>query len=240
MIVDSSALLEQVVTDAVTSAFNSAGQRCSALRILCIQDEIFTHCVEMLKGAMAELTIGNPSLLATDVGPVIDDNAKSALEQHIEKMKKDARLIYQLPAPKALGCFVSPCAFEINSINQLTQEVFGPVLHVIRYQRQQLPELIKSLNATGYGLTLGIHSRIEPFVKNIVNHTFVGNNYVNRNMIGAVVGVQPFGGQHGSGTGPKAGGPHYLSRFVTEKTLSINTAAIGGNVTLLQQTDLDV
>ncbi len=236
MIVDSSALLEQVVTDVITSAFNSAGQRCSALRILCIQEEIFEPCIEMLRGAMAELVLGDPDLLSTDVGPVIDDNAKSALEAHINQFKKIAKLIYQMPMPDVIGSFVAPCLFEIDHISMLKHEVFGPVLHVMRYQRKYLSELIQDLNNTGYGLTLGIHSRIEPFVNNIIGHTFVGNNYVNRNIIGAVVGVQPFGGQHCSGTGPKAGGPHYLSRFVTEKTVTINTAAIGGNPSLL---DLD-
>lgn len=233
MIVDSSALLEQVVTDVITSAFNSAGQRCSALRILCIQEEIFDSCVNMLKGAMAELKIGDPSLLETDVGPVIDHNAKSELDKHIVVMKSKARVIYQMPYENNEDSFVAPCLIEINNINILTHEVFGPVLHIMRYQRDKLSELIKDLNNTDYGLTLGIHSRIEPFVNDIIARTFVGNNYVNRNMIGAVVGVQPFGGQHCSGTGPKAGGPHYLSRFVTEKTLTVNTAAIGGNASLI-------
>ncbi|MFA6037214.1 MAG: L-glutamate gamma-semialdehyde dehydrogenase [Legionellales bacterium] len=237
MIVDSSALLEQVVSDVITSAFNSAGQRCSALRILCLQEEIFDSCVNMLTGAMAELKIGNPSLLSTDVGPVIDDNAKSALDKHIKDMNKSARIIYQMPLQNQDDTYVAPTLIEIDNINVLKREVFGPVLHVLRFQRKRLPELLKALNDTGYGLTLGIHSRIEPFVNDIISHTFVGNNYVNRNMIGAVVGVQPFGGQHCSGTGPKAGGPHYLSRFITEKTITINTAAIGGNASLL---DLDV
>lgn len=233
MIVDSSALLEQVVTDVMTSAFDSAGQRCSALRILCVQDEIFDDCIKMLSGAMAELNVGSPSLFSTDVGPVIDVNAQAALQKHIDKMKKSAKLIYQTPQPQNLtGTFIMPVAFEIQSIDELTQEVFGPVLHVIRYQRKALPELLHALNHTGYGLTLGIHSRIEQLTQTIIHETFVGNNYINRNMIGAVVGVQPFGGQHLSGTGPKAGGPHYLARMVTEKTVSVNTAVMG-NIELL-------
>lgn len=236
MIVDSSALLEQVVTDVISSAFNSAGQRCSSLRILCVQEEIFAPLIEMLIGAMAELSLGNPQLLSTDIGPVIDTNAQSVLNAYIEKMKKDARLIYQAPLPEECihEPFVAPCLFEINDIKILTHEVFGPVLHVIRYQKKHLPKLIQALNETHYGLTLGIHSRIEPFTQAIIAKTFVGNNYVNRNMIGAVVGVQPFGGQHHSGTGPKAGGPNYLSHFLTEKTLTVNTAALGGNPQLLK------
>lgn len=240
MIVDSTALLEQVVTDVMTSAFNSAGQRCSALRILCIQEDIYDPLIKMLTGAMAELTVGEPSELATDVGPVIDKKAQTQLLAHIEAMRTQAQVLFQTPINSALqGNFVPPTLIAISSISVLTQEVFGPVLHVISYQRKQLSELLKALNATEYGLTLGVHSRIPTFAKQIVDATLVGNNYINRNMIGAVVGVQPFGGLRLSGTGPKAGGPHYLSRFVTEKSLTINTAALGGDVELLGLLDED-
>jgi RHH-type proline utilization regulon transcriptional repressor/proline dehydrogenase/delta 1-pyrroline-5-carboxylate dehydrogenase len=187
----------------------------------------------MLRGAMAELSIGDTSLLSTDVGPVIDNNAKSELNKHIQQRKNTQKLIYQVTLPDLSDSFVAPTLIEIDNIKVLSREVFGPVLHVLRYKRKDLPIIIQDLNDTGYGLTLGIQSRIEPFVNEMIRHTFVGNNYVNRNIIGAVVGVQPFGGQRCSGTGPKAGGPHYLSRFVTEKTITINTAAIGGNVNLL-------
>jgi RHH-type transcriptional regulator, proline utilization regulon repressor / proline dehydrogenase / delta 1-pyrroline-5-carboxylate dehydrogenase len=235
MIVDSSALLEQVVSDAITSAFDSAGQRCSALRVLCIQEDIADACIEMLKGAMQELIVGSPDLINTDVGPVIDKAAQKSLQAYIDQIIRDEKLIYQVPLPENLtdDSFVAPIAIEISDLAILTKEVFGPVLHVYRYKRAQLPKLIAALNQTGYGLTLGIHSRITKTADSIINNTFVGNNYVNRNMIGAVVGVQPFGGQRLSGTGPKAGGPYYLLRMVTEKTVTINTTAIGGNTALL-------
>lgn len=237
MLVDSSALPEQVVTDVLTSAFNSAGQRCSALRVLFIQDEVADKIITMLKGAMQELKLGDPFDLSTDVGPVIDQNACYNLEQHAEAMQQQAKLIYQcelknLPTlPR--GVFFAPRAYEIESIEQLTQENFGPILHVVRFKLQDLDKILDSINQIGYGLTLGIHSRINETVAYIQSHLRVGNIYVNRNMIGAVVGVQPFGGEGLSGTGPKAGGPHILPRLAIERTVSVNTAAAGGNLALM-------
>jgi len=235
MIVDSSALPEQVVSDVMKSAFNSAGQRCSALRVLFLQKEIAPRVIELLKGAMQELRLGDPAYLATDVGPVIDETAKQQLQIHIQALANQGTLIYQLPVPEELaaGSFVGPCAFEIPSLSMLTQEVFGPVLHVIRYSANQLDAVINAINSTHYGLTLGIHSRIEEKADYIQRQAHVGNIYVNRNMIGASVGVQPFGGEGLSGTGPKAGGPHYLYRFCTERVLTTNCSAIGGNTRLL-------
>ena len=237
LIVDSSALPEQLVVDAVTSAFNSAGQRCSALRVLFLQQEIAPRVVELLIGAMDELAIGDPASLATDVGPVIDEEAKKTLEAHVAAMAAACRVLHRvaLPAASAHGTFVAPTLIELDGIGRLQREVFGPVLHLVRYPASALDEVIDAVNATGYGLTLGIHSRIDATVRHIVSRVRVGNVYVNRNIIGAVVGVQPFGGEGLSGTGPKAGGPHYLFRFAVERTLSINTAAAGGNATLLAQ-----
>jgi RHH-type proline utilization regulon transcriptional repressor/proline dehydrogenase/delta 1-pyrroline-5-carboxylate dehydrogenase len=225
MIVDSSALLEQVVVDVLQSAFNSAGQRCSALRVLFVQDEIAERLLKLLAGAMQELVIGDPMHLATDVGPVIDAAAK---------MRQTAKPLCELPLPADAdkGTFVAPCVFEIPRLDLLEGEVFGPVLHVIRYQATALDQVIDAINGSGYGLTLGIASRIDSTIRHIQSHARVGNIYVNRNMIGAVVGVQPFGGEGLSGTGPKAGGPNYLLRFATERTVSVNTAAIGGNTGL--------
>ncbi len=235
MIVDSSALAEQVVKDAVRSAFNGAGQRCSALRVLFVQDDVGARTIDMLRGAMAELVIGDPALLRTDVGPVIDDDAKSVLEHHIEFLAHNGRLIHRCTLPDTIrhGTFVAPHAFEIESLGLLTREVFGPILHVIRYPADALDAVIDDINATGYGLTLGIHSRIEETIAHIIRRARVGNIYVNRDMIGAVVGVQPFGGEGLSGTGPKAGGPNYLPRFCTERTVTNNIAAVGGNAALL-------
>ncbi len=215
MIVDSSALPEQVVQDVLTSAFDSAGQRCSALRVLCLQEEIAERMLTMLKGAMQELQIGDPGRLSTDVGPVIDHDAQQQLSQHLQRMKPQASLFYQLPLPAGCthGSFVAPALIEIASLQQLQHEVFGPVLHVLRYRRESLPQLLNAIHATGYGLTLSIHSRIDETVSFISGHARVGNIYVNRNMVGAVVGVQPFGGEGKSGTGPKAGGPLYLKRL---------------------------
>ena len=215
MIVDSSALPEQVVQDVLSSAFDSAGQRCSALRVLCLQEDIADKTVKMLKGAMQELRIGNPDHLAIDVGPVIDAEAQKNLLAHIDRMKANSPNVYQLPLPEdcAQGTFVPPTVIELDSIAQLQREVFGPVLHVIRYRRDDLPQLIDTINATGYGLTLGIHSRIDETIDFITARAHVGNIYVNRNIVGAVVGVQPFGGEGKSGTGPKAGGPLYLKRL---------------------------
>ena len=235
MIADSSALAEQLVQDAIVSAFNSAGQRCSALRVLFVQQEIAEKTIAMLIGAMQELSLGDPGVYQTDIGPVIDHAAWVPLKDHLEKMQQEAKLLYQSPLDDNLryGSFFPPSLIEISALSQLTQEVFGPVLHVIRYRASELDQVIDAVNATGYGLTLGIHSRIDANIKTIRQRVKVGNIYVNRNMIGAVVGVQPFGGMGLSGTGPKAGGPDYLRRFAVEQTVTTNTAAIGGNASLL-------
>jgi RHH-type proline utilization regulon transcriptional repressor/proline dehydrogenase/delta 1-pyrroline-5-carboxylate dehydrogenase len=235
MIVDSSALPEQVVRDTVVSAFQSAGQRCSALRVLFVQQDIAPKLTEMLTGAMAELKIGDPAELSTDVGPVIDKAAKDMLEAHAARMAREGKLLYEakLGVDCAHGHFFAPRAFRIDALARLDREVFGPILHVVHYAADRLDGVIEAINTTGYGLTLGIHSRIDGKVSYIAERLRVGNAYVNRNMIGAVVGVQPFGGEGLSGTGPKAGGPHYLHRFATERTLSIDTTASGGNASLL-------
>ncbi|MDN5870174.1 MAG: bifunctional proline dehydrogenase/L-glutamate gamma-semialdehyde dehydrogenase PutA [Nitrococcus sp.] len=241
MIVDSSALPEQVVSDVVKSSFQSAGQRCSALRVLYLQADIADEVIAMLTGAMAELRIGDPWCLATDVTPVIDEDARSMLEAHAEHMSATAKLLYRcvLPTGTENGTFFPPCAFELQSLGQLTAEKFGPILHVIRYPAHDLDRVIDEINATGYGLTFGIHSRIDATVQHVVSRMRVGNAYANRNMIGAVVGVQPFGGEGYSGTGPKAGGPHYLPRFTSERALSIDTTAAGGNTTLMSLSEDD-
>jgi RHH-type proline utilization regulon transcriptional repressor/proline dehydrogenase/delta 1-pyrroline-5-carboxylate dehydrogenase len=239
MIVDSSALPEQVVRDVIQSAFHSAGQRCSALRILCVQSDIADRLLEMLAGAMREVRVGPPGLLASDIGPVIDPGQLDLLQRHVERMEREATLIERAPLPDGLapGYWFAPAAYEIRSIDQLEQEVFGPILHVVRFGGRDLDRLIETINATGYGLTLGVHSRIDRVQTHIASRAKVGNTYVNRNMTGAVVGVQPFGGEGLSGTGPKAGGPHYLPRFCTERTLTVNTAAVGGNASLLALSD---
>ncbi|WP_061535507.1 trifunctional transcriptional regulator/proline dehydrogenase/L-glutamate gamma-semialdehyde dehydrogenase [Collimonas arenae] len=228
LIVDSSALPEQVVQDVLNSAFDSAGQRCSALRVLCLQNDIADRTLHMLKGAMQELRIGNPDRLATDIGPVIDAEAQGNLLAHIEKMRGAAKDFYQLPLPEEQrnGTFVAPTLIEIGSLSELKREVFGPVLHVLRYARNTLPQLVDAINATGYGLTLGIHSRIDETIDFIVSHAHVGNIYVNRNIVGAVVGVQPFGGEGKSGTGPKAGGPLYLKRLQRNPIVSLGAHTI--------------
>lgn len=234
MLVDSSALPEQVVLDVVASAFNSAGQRCSALRVLCLQDDIAPRVLELLSGYMDELRIGDPMSLATDVGPVIDAPSLQTLDAHAEKICGQGRAVRRIPVPGSLGgTYFSPLAVEIGGIEILEREVFGPVLHIVRWKAGELDRVIDAINKTGYGLTLGVHSRIESTQRRIERRVRVGNTYINRNMIGAVVGVQPFGGQGLSGTGPKAGGPHYLHRFATERTLTVNTAAVGGNASLL-------
>lgn len=234
MIVDSSALPEQVVVDVINSAFNSAGQRCSALRVLFIQEDIADRTLDMLKGAMAELTLGDPSMLATDIGPVIDQDALSMLQNHFAKMQNEAKLLYQVTTHNVSdGHFFAPCVFEIKNLDSLQREVFGPILHVIRYAADELDQVLEQIIRSGYGLTLGIHSRIDATVEYIKNRMPVGNIYVNRNIIGAVVGVQPFGGERLSGTGPKAGGPHYLPRLCVERAISINTTAAGGNASLV-------
>ncbi|MEO8367150.1 MAG: bifunctional proline dehydrogenase/L-glutamate gamma-semialdehyde dehydrogenase PutA [Pseudoxanthomonas sp.] len=234
-IADSSALPEQLVKDAIGSAFTSAGQRCSAARVLFVQEDIADKVIGMLAGAMDELKVGDPGLLSTDVGPVIDADALQILEDHAVRMDKDARLIKRAPVDAAVahGSYFAPGAWELQSLDQLHQEVFGPALHVLRWKGEDLDKVIDAINATGYGLTLGVHSRIDETIDRIAARVKVGNVYVNRNQIGAVVGVQPFGGQGLSGTGPKAGGPHYLPRFATEKTVTVNTTAAGGNASLL-------
>ncbi len=232
MIVDSSALPEQVVADVIQSAFNSAGQRCSALRVLFIQQDIAERVIDMLLGAMRELRIGDPTLLATDVGPVIDAEAQQKLQQHVARMHKEAKVLLQLPTPNS-GTFFGPCAIELPDLTLLPEEVFGPVLHIIRYASKDLDQVMAQIRATGYGLTLGVHSRIAATIDYISSNMPVGNIYINRNMIGATVGVQPFGGEGLSGTGPKAGGPHYLPRLCVERALSINTTAAGGNTSLV-------
>ncbi|WP_134500431.1 bifunctional proline dehydrogenase/L-glutamate gamma-semialdehyde dehydrogenase PutA [Microvirga pakistanensis] len=232
MIVDATALPEQVADDVVMSAFRSAGQRCSALRLLCVQEDVADRMIEMIAGNARELKLGDPRDVSVHVGPVIDREAKDKLDAHIADMKAQARVHYAGTAP-AMGTFVAPHIFELNKPHDLAQEVFGPVLHVARYKANRLEEVIQAVEGTGYGLTLGVHSRIDATVDRIVEALSVGNVYVNRNMIGAVVGVQPFGGHGLSGTGPKAGGPHYLLRFATEQTVTINTAAAGGNANLI-------
>lgn len=235
MIVDSSSLPEQVVTDVITSAFSSAGQRCSALRVLFVQEDIYPRIITLLKGAMAQLTIGDPRWLSTDVGPVIDQNALDVLKNHVDDMKKTYPILYQcsITSDLSTGYFMPPTAIEIDHLQALKQEVFGPVLHVIRFKQNELDDVIAQINHSEYGLTLGIHSRITQTVDYIRQRVKVGNCYVNRNMIGAVVGLQPFGGEGLSGTGPKAGGPFYLPRLCHERTLTIDTTAAGGNASLM-------
>lgn len=235
MIVDSTALLEQVTDDVIQSAFKSAGQRCSALRALYLQDEIADRALDMLIGAMNELNIGNPSEAATDVGPVISREAAEALEAHIDELRQNGWIRHQTAIGQdcARGSFVAPTLAEIPEIAYLEQEHFGPILHVIRFDASAIGQIVDEINGTGYGLTFGIHTRIDARAEFIGNQVAAGNIYVNRNMIGAVVGSQPFGGQGRSGTGPKAGGPHYLARFATEKVVTVNTVATGGNAELL-------
>lgn len=239
MIVDSSALLEQAVGDAVTSAFSSAGQRCSCLRVVFLQEEIAGPFIAKLDGAMQEIEVGDPLLLSTDVGPLIDASALEAMRAHSARMQREATPQGTSPAGKdtGFGFHFSPRAFEISSLSQLEGEIFGPILHIVRFKSDQLDAVVDAMNKTGYGLTLGIQSRIDSTVRRIASRARVGNIYVNRNMIGAVVGVQPFGGEGLSGTGPKAGGPRYLHRFATERTLTSNTAAAGGNPELLSLAD---
>ncbi|ELQ5980042.1 trifunctional transcriptional regulator/proline dehydrogenase/L-glutamate gamma-semialdehyde dehydrogenase [Cronobacter sakazakii] len=224
MIVDSSALTEQVVVDVVASAFDSAGQRCSALRVLCLQEEIADHTLTMLKGAMAECRMGNPGRLTTDIGPVIDADAKAGIERHIQAMRAKGRKVFQAARDNSLdarewqtGTFVMPTLIELESFDEMKKEVFGPVLHVVRYNRNNLAGLIEQINKAGYGLTLGVHTRIDETIAQVTGSAHVGNLYVNRNMVGAVVGVQPFGGEGLSGTGPKAGGPLYLYRLLASR-----------------------
>lgn len=234
MIVDSTALLEAAVDDIILSAFGSAGQRCSALRVLYVQDDIADRLITLLTGAMQELHMGPTHHITTDLGPVIDHSAYNMLSTHIARMKREATFIAAAPAlAHETGYFIAPHAFEIPDIHLLKGEVFGPVLHVIRYKASNLDTVLADINSTGYGLTLGIHSRVDTRIRYIRDHAHVGNMYVNRSMIGATVGVQPFGGEGLSGTGPKAGGPHYLLRFTTERSFTYNLTAIGGNIELM-------
>ena len=235
MIIDSTALLEQAVVDVMTSAFGSAGQRCSALRVLYVQQDIADDFISMLKGAIEEWQVGLPSMIETDSGPVIDEQALQQLQAHRESLVENGGLIAEAPLQHGteLGYFFPPCAFEIDHINQLEHEVFGPCLHVIRYEADELDAVLDDIRSTGYGLTQGIHTRISDKAHYVYSQLGMGNTYVNRNMTGAVVGVQPFGGHGLSGTGPKAGGPNYLYRLVNECTLTIDTTASGGNASLL-------
>ena len=232
MVVDSTALPEQVVDAVVQSAFRSAGQRCSALRLLCVHEGIADGVIEMLCGALAELKVGDPAELSTDVGPVIDDEAFTGIGGHVRRLRVEARLLGETPVTSSFPRLVAPVAFEIPRIADLKQEIFGPVLHVVRWGGD-VNEVVRQINALGYGLTLGVQTRIDSRAQRIADLARIGNVYVNRNMIGAVVGVQPFGGEGLSGTGPKAGGPHYLYRFCAEQTVTVNTAAAGGNAELL-------
>jgi len=238
MIVDSSALMEQVVNDAIVSAYGSAGQRCSALRVLFIQKDVYPRFKKLLQGAMAELRVGDPKFLTTDVGPVIDDEALGVLQGHIDEMKKHHEVIAecQLDDDVRHGHFVLPIAFEIPNMGVLSKEVFGPVLHVVTFEAKDLEKVVQQINQSGYGLTLGVQSRINETVDFVKKNAHVGNMYVNRNMIGAVVGLQPFGGEGLSGTGPKAGGPFYLLRLCHERTFTQDTTAAGGNASLMSQT----
>jgi RHH-type proline utilization regulon transcriptional repressor/proline dehydrogenase/delta 1-pyrroline-5-carboxylate dehydrogenase len=240
MIVDATALPEQVTDDVISSAFRSAGQRCSALRLLCLQADVADRMLEMIEGSAAELKLGDPRDPSTDLGPVIDAHAKRALEDHVASMRQSAKVRFAGRVPEgalATGAFVAPHVIELAGPGELTREVFGPILHVVRWRSNELDGLLDAIAGTGYGLTLGIHSRIDETQRHIIDRLAVGNVYVNRNIIGAVVGTQPFGGSGLSGTGPKAGGPDYLRRFALEQAVSINTAAAGGNASLIAMED---
>ena len=239
MIADSSALPEQIVDDIITSSFRSAGQRCSALRVLYVAHSIADKVIAMLAGAAKEIVMGDPLNLSTDIGPVIDREALGILQTHADTMRKKEKLVAEVSLSQETqhGTFFAPCAFEIKSIRDLQREVFGPVLHIIRFKPEDIESVINDINATGYGLTFGVHSRIDHTAEKLCRRINAGNCYVNRSMIGAVVGVQPFGGQGLSGTGPKAGGPHYLLRFGNERTITVNTTASGGNTTLVSLTE---
>jgi RHH-type proline utilization regulon transcriptional repressor/proline dehydrogenase/delta 1-pyrroline-5-carboxylate dehydrogenase len=232
MIVDSSALLEQATDDIVRSAFDSSGQRCSALRVLCIQDEIYDDLLEMIKGNMQELKIGNPENLDTDIGPIINLTSQRKLNEYIEDSKKNGFNVYQ-SQPITMERFVSPTIIEINKLHDLSEEQFGPILHIIKFKSSEVSDLISDINNSGYGLTMGIHSRIESRADLFSQECNVGNIYINRDMVGAIVGSQPFGGRGLSGNGCKAGGPNYLKQFLNEKVVSKNSVAFGGNAELL-------
>ncbi|MFA5900135.1 MAG: aldehyde dehydrogenase family protein, partial [Hyphomicrobium sp.] len=235
MIADSSALPEQVVRDAVRSAFNSAGQRCSAARVLFLQEDTADATTDMLVGAIEALDIGDPFDYGTDIGPVIDEEAQDALEGHKIRMQREGRQLVDLMLPESCraGSYVTPAAYEVDSLDVIGGEVFGPILHVVRYARGSLDKVVAAINETGYGLTLGVHSRLEGVADYVAEHARVGNIYVNRNQIGAVVGMQPFGGEGLSGTGPKAGGPNTLLAYAAERVRSSDITATGGNLDLL-------
>jgi RHH-type transcriptional regulator, proline utilization regulon repressor / proline dehydrogenase / delta 1-pyrroline-5-carboxylate dehydrogenase len=232
MLVDSTALPEQVADAVVQSAFRSAGQRCSAARLLLVHEAIADGVMEMIRGAARELVAGDPAQWATDVGPVIDDEAYANLLRHIERLHVAAKPLLPRPSLDPATRVITPQAFELAGVQDVKQEIFGPVLHVVRWGGDPR-DVIEAINEVGYGLTLGIQTRIDSRAETLAREARIGNVYVNRNMIGAVVGVQPFGGEGLSGTGPKAGGPHYLARFCAEQTVTINTTAAGGNVALL-------
>ncbi|MGF1607543.1 MAG: bifunctional proline dehydrogenase/L-glutamate gamma-semialdehyde dehydrogenase PutA [Rhodothalassiaceae bacterium] len=239
MVVDSTALHEQVVDDVLASAFGSAGQRCSACRVMMVHDKVADPLLDMLAGALAERRLGDPAQLSTDIGPIIDEAARDGLIAHAERMDKEARLVAKAAVPDSAehGVFFAPRIYEIDALSRLREEVFGPVLHVLRYRTQDLKRLMRELADTGYGLTFGVHSRLEKRWRTLYARSTAGNVYINRNMVGAVVGVQPFGGAGLSGTGPKAGGPHYLPRFAVERVMTVNTAAIGGDTDLFRLAD---
>jgi RHH-type proline utilization regulon transcriptional repressor/proline dehydrogenase/delta 1-pyrroline-5-carboxylate dehydrogenase len=233
MFVDTTALKEQVIDDVIVSAFNSAGQRCSSLRVLFLPHETADGIIEGLTGAMDALVIGAPSEPATDIGPIIDAEAKAALDAHMTAMTKNARVLKQCDVSELGGNYFGPALIEISSLDALEREVFGPILHVLRYDPEDIESVGAQLAAKGYGLTLGVHSRLDSFAREVMAAVLAGNVYVNRSIVGAVVGVQPFGGLGLSGTGPKAGGPHYLARFAHERCISVNIAAQGGDPQLL-------
>jgi RHH-type proline utilization regulon transcriptional repressor/proline dehydrogenase/delta 1-pyrroline-5-carboxylate dehydrogenase len=239
MIADATALPEQVCDDVLASAFRSAGQRCSALRLLCLQEDVANTLITMICGAARELLVGDPRDTQTHIGPVIDGAAAASLNAHIAAMRSSAILRFAGTIPRSrlqVGFYVAPHVFELAHANDLKREIFGPILHVVRYQAAELDHLLYAIESAGYGLTLGVHSRIDATIDHILSRRLAGNCYVNRSMIGAVVGTQPFGGFNLSGTGPKAGGPNYLSRFCFEQTISINTAAVGGDASLINNT----
>tara|TARA_B100001939_G_scaffold211832_1_gene182254 strand:- start:141 stop:857 length:717 start_codon:yes stop_codon:yes gene_type:complete len=234
MVVDSTALPEQVVDDVITSAFRSAGQRCSALRVLFVQSDVADGVIELLAGAMKELNVGDPHKLSTDVGPVIDQAAHDRISAHLMHLKKTATFIAKSPSadPKLNGYFVEPQAWEISSLSALHEEVFGPILHIVRYHSEELGTIIKDIRSSKFALTMGIHSRLKGIHERLSREHLVGNLYINRDTVGAVVGSNPFGGHGLSGTGPKAGGPNYLRQLVVEHTVTDNVTALGGNTEL--------
>jgi len=239
MFVDSTALPEQVTDDLVQSAFISAGQRCSAVRVLYIQEDVADAQINMLIGAMDELLLGDPATYSTDIGPIIDEAARNRLQAHIDAMQASGNLLHQASANHSradASYHLAPALIELKTINDLKDEHFGPILHVIRFKAQELDERLQELKATGFGLTLGIHSRLNARAQRIFRSSLAGNVYVNRNTTGAVVGVQPFGGSGLSGTGPKAGGPHYLHRYAVERVYTEDVAASGGNTDLFRLT----